>query len=192
MTDDERPPTGTPGAPLDPPAAPPTGSTDDRGVPAGDFELPTTERDAPGPAPAAAQGGGPPPPAQAIRVRDPNVEAIARAGLPADIDHWLREVAAQVDPRLDRTAPGWRNQEQSGAARACVFGLMLGRLANDYPHTSGDLGRVAESHASFATLTSGSRLATLREIAEDRSRGAAWIAPLAGLDDPAPLRDLLD
>jgi hypothetical protein len=124
--------------------------------------------------------------------RDPNVDAIARAGLAATTDQWLRDVAAQVDPRLDRCAPGWRTAEQSGAARACVFGLMLGRLANDYPHTGGDLTRVAESHPSFATLTAGSRLATLREIAQDPGRGAAWIAPLVGLDDPAPLRDILD
>ena len=191
MTDDERPSPSTPPGAAQDPATDPTQRANDA-VPAGDFELPASGADGPGPAPAGSGDGPPPPPTSATRTRDPNVEAIARAGLPADIDHWLREVAAQVDPRLDRTAPGWRSQPQSGAARACVFGLMLGRLANDYPHTSGDLGKVAECHASFATLTSGSRLATLREIAEDRGRGAAWIAPLAGLDDPAPLRDLLD
>lgn len=170
--------------------------TDD--VPAGDFALPEAQVAPPeelevptgaGPAASSVSSEPPPPPAGP---RDPNVDAIARAGLPADIDHWLREVADQVDPRLDRVAPGWRDQPQSGAARACVFGLMLGRLANDYPHTSGDLGRVAEGHASFATLTAGSRLATLREIAEDRGRGAAWIGPLVGLEDPSALRNLLD
>lgn len=146
-----------------------------------------TPREGPGPVAARPSGDTSP-----VRTRDPNVDAIARAGLAPDVDNWLREVASQVDPRLDRVAPGWRGQEQSGAARACVFGLMLGRLANDYPHTSGDLSQVAEAHPSFATLDAGSRLTTLREIAGDRNRGAAWVAPLVDLDDPSPLRDILE
>lgn len=108
------------------------------------------------------------------------------------MDDWLRQVAGQVDLRLDRVAAGWRRSEQSGAARACVFGLMLGRLGNDYPYTSEDLSRVAEAHPSFGTLPAGSRLATLREIAADRQRGSAWIAPLVGVDDPSRLQDILD
>lgn len=145
-----------------------------------------------GPGPVPASPTKPPPPPLSSQPRDPNIEAIARAGLAADTDSWLRQVAGQVDPRLDRVAPSWRQHEQSGAARACVFGLMLGRLANDYPQTSGDLGQVAEIHPSFATLPEGSRLSTLREIAQDKSRGAAWIAPLVGLNDPSPLQDILD
>jgi uncharacterized RDD family membrane protein YckC len=144
----------------------------------------------PGPVPVESTETAPAPPPG--RPRDPNVDAISRAGLGPDMDGWLREVAGPVDPRLDRVAPGWREGGQPGAARACVFGLMLGRLADDYPHTSGDLAEVAETHPSFATLVAGSRLATLREIAQDRGRGATWIAPLVGLDDPAPLRDILE
>lgn len=151
---------------------------------------PATAPEGPGPVPVESREAAPAPPPGTPR--DPNIDAIARAGLAADMDSWLREVAGQVDPRLDRVAPRWRASEQSGAARACVFGLMLGRLANDYPHTSGDLGQVAEAHPSFATLTAGSRLATLREIAQDPGRGAAWVAPLVGLEDPSPLRDILD
>ena len=172
---------GTPGT------APPGATSGGPGT-VDDLSGAPTAPEGPGPVPAGSAEAPVPPP----RPRDPNLDAIARAGLEADMDHWLREVAAQVDPRLDRVAPGWRGGEQSGAARACVFGLMLGRLANDYPHTSGDLARVAEAHPSFATLPTGTRLATLREIADDRSRGAAWIAPLVGLGDPSPLQDILD
>ena len=69
---------------------------------------------------------------------------------------------------------------------------MLGRLGNDYPHTLAELSQVAEAHPSFSTLPAGNRLATLREIAFDRQRGAAWIAPLVGADGPSRLHDILD
>lgn len=145
-----------------------------------------------GPGPVPVTGSSPPPAPPDASPRDPNLDAVARAGLAPDMDSWLRDVAGQVDPRLDRVAPGWRGQEQSGAARACVFGLMLGRLANDYPYTAEELSQVAEIHPSFGTLSAGNRLATLREIAQDKNRGAAWVAPLVGVSDPAPLRDILD
>lgn len=193
----------------EPEGEPEATSSDERpasaaGSPSSTFESRPTGATAapPGGGPGAGSGlGGPTPPPPGTPssppptapARDPNVDAIARAGLAPDVDGWLREVAGQVDPRLDRVAPGWQSREQAGVARACVFGLMLGRLANDYPHTSGDLGRVAEAHPSFATLPAGARLATLRELAQDRSRGAQWVAGLVGLqDDPSPLRDILD
>lgn len=122
---------------------------------------------------------------------DPNMVAIERAGLADDAAAWLEQVAAQVDPRLDQVSPAWRDQEQAPAARACAFGLLLGHLATRYPHMADDLEQVAEAHPSFSTLLAGSRLATLQQIADDRSRAAAWLGPLIGIKDSERVARLL-
>ncbi|MDP8969274.1 MAG: RDD family protein, partial [Actinomycetota bacterium] len=86
------------------------------------------EPTAPGSQPGPDQGLGSPAPAAA----DPNVVAVDRAGLAPESVEWLHQVAAQVDQRLDRVNPGWRQSTQAEAARACAFGLLLGRLAATY------------------------------------------------------------
>ncbi|CAN5753486.1 hypothetical protein BH23ACT8_BH23ACT8_18880 [soil metagenome] len=134
---------------------------------------------APGAAPAAA-------------AHDPNLEAIRRAGLNRDSTGWLEQVATQVEPRLDRINPGWREQPQHDAARACAFGLLLGHLGSIYPHMEDDIGRVAEAHPSFSTLLEGSRLATLQQIAQDPGRATAWLGPLIDVDDRERVRRLLE
>ena len=120
---------------------------------------------------------------------------------PADRDHvriggrlagWLRQVAAQVEPRLDRVSPSWRLAAQAGAARACAFGLLLGYLARLYPHARTDLARAAEAHPSYSTLPSGSRLQTLEQISADMQRMAAWLGPLVEVSDPRRMQALLD
>jgi hypothetical protein len=138
----------------------------------------------------------PPPPAQeAASVAggpDVNLEAIDRAALDPQYASWLREVALQVDARLDRVEPGWRAAAQAPAARACAFGLLAGQLANDYPDVTDQLSRVVEAHPSFAALGSGRRLDTLREIARDRPRLSAWLSPLVEARDPEAVQRLLD
>lgn len=149
------------------------------------------------PAPDIGQPDGPddgarlPPPPGAPPV-DPNSLAIDRAGLPPDQAEWLREVARQVEPRLDRVAPDWRRSPQAEAARACAFGLLLGYLARTYPHARGDLSRAAEAHPSYGTLPAGNRLGTLEQISADPQRMAAWLGPLIDVGDPQRLRNLLD
>jgi hypothetical protein len=123
---------------------------------------------------------------------DVNVLAIERADLAPDVADWLRAVNDQVAPRLARLNPNWEQSEQSEAARACAFGLLLGYLADRYPHMRPDLGWVAEAHPSFTTLTTGSRLTTLRQLAAEPHRATDWIGPLIGIDDPQQLRDLFD
>lgn len=122
---------------------------------------------------------------------DPNLVAIERADVAADAASWLQQVAAQVDPRLDQVSATWRQQEQAAAARACAFGLLLGHLATLYPHMSDELHAVAEAHPSFSTLLAGNRLATLQQISGDRSRMAAWLGPLIGVDDAERVARLL-
>lgn len=122
---------------------------------------------------------------------DPNLVAIERADVADDAGSWLQQVAAQVDPRLDQVSATWRQQEQAPAARACAFGLLLGHLATLYPHMSDELDAVAEAHPSFSTLLAGSRLATLQQIAGDRSRMAAWLGPLIGVDEDERVARLL-
>lgn len=122
---------------------------------------------------------------------DPNLVAIERAGVADDAAGWLEQVADQVDPRLDQVSATWRQQEQAPAARACAFGLLLGHLATLYPHMSAELDAVAEAHPSFSTLLSGSRLATLQQIAGDRSRMAAWLGPLIGVNEDDRVARLL-
>jgi hypothetical protein len=123
---------------------------------------------------------------------DVNLEAIERAALDPQYASWLREVALQVDARLDRVEPGWRAAAQAPAARACAFGLLVGQLANDYPHVTDQLSRVVEAHPSFGSLGSGRRLDTLREIARDRPRLSAWLSPLVDAQDPEAVQRLLD
>lgn len=123
---------------------------------------------------------------------DPNLTAITRADLPPASVDWLREVAAQVDPRLDRLNPTWREAPQADAARACAFGLLLGHLAKLHPHMRDDLARVAQAHPSYSTLEPGNRLETLRQIAGEPPRMAAWLGPLIDLDDPGRVRRLFD
>lgn len=141
-----------------------------------------------GEAPPAAAGPSDEEPAPES---DPNLVAIERADVAADAGGWLQQVAAQVDPRLDQVSATWRQQEQAPAARACAFGLLLGHLATLYPHMSDDLHTVAEAHPSFSTLLAGSRLDTLQQIAGDRSRMAAWLGPLIGVDDDDRVARLL-
>jgi len=123
---------------------------------------------------------------------DPNEVAIDRAGLPAPSAAWLRQVAAQVDPRLDRVAPAWRESPQAEPARACAFGLLLGKLAALHPHMREDLSRTAESHPSYSTLPAGNRLATLEQIAAEPARAAAWLGPLIDVTDPAVIARLTE
>jgi uncharacterized RDD family membrane protein YckC len=129
--------------------------------------------------------------AEADEETDPNLAAIERAGLAEAAAGWLRQVAAQVDPRLDQVSPAWREREQAPAARACAFGLLLGHLATLYPHMADDLHAVAEAHPSFSTLMAGSRLSTLQQIAGDRPRAAAWLGPLLDVSDEDRLARLL-
>ena len=140
---------------------------------------------APGQAPPGSQAAAPPP-------GDTNVEAINRAQMHPDVAGWLAQVAGQVDARLDRVNPTWRDQPQREAARVCAFGLLLGFLGTRYPHMGADLSRVAESHPSFSTLMSGSRLATLEQIAQDPARATAWLGPLVDTGDRDRVRLLFD
>lgn len=143
---------------------------------------------------APSSSGAPPPlpPPPGEPPADPNMVAIERAGLREEAAGWLRQVAGQVDPRLDRVSPGWRQSAQAGAARACAFGLLLGYLARLYPHARGDLGRAAEAHPSYSTLPSGNRLQTLEQISADTQRMAAWLGPLVEVSDPGRMQSLLD
>lgn len=132
----------------------------------------------------------PPPPGASAA--DPNTVAIERAGLAEQSEDWLHQVAAQVDPRLDRMAPQWRSSPQADAARACAFGLLLGYLARTYPQARDDLGRAAEAHPSYSTLPEGRRLSTLEEMSADPDRMAAWLGPLVQVTDPQRMQALLD
>lgn len=119
---------------------------------------------------------------------DPNLAAVHQARLPGPAAAWLTEVAAQVDGRLERVAPGWRDSPSADAARSCAFGLLLGHLSRLHPTSTPVLGAVAEAHPGFATLLAGSRLDTLREIADEPARMAAWLAPLVvAPDQPAAI-----
>lgn len=146
---------------------------------------PTEETTSPGAAPSL-----PPPPGQPPA--DPNAVAIASANLSEESAGWLRQVADQVEPRLDRVSSAWRQSPQAGAARACAFGLLLGYLARLYPHARDDLGRTAEAHPSYSTLQSGNRLQTLQQISADPQRMAAWLGPLIDVNDPQRMQALLD
>lgn len=163
---------------------------DDDGLPAGA----ATER------PEADQrttpaGGGPPPASGGFAPMadrpDPNTIAIDRAQLVPDAAVWLRQIAGQVDARLDRVSATWRTSPQAEAARACAFGILLGHLARLHPHMAGDLGKVAEAHPSFSTLLEGSRLATLVEIAAEPGRATAWLGPLIDVTDRERVTRLL-
>lgn len=132
----------------------------------------------------------PPPPGEPPA--DPNTVAIERAGLSEESADWLRQVAAQVEPRLDRLAPDWRSSPQAPAARACAFGLLLGHLARTYPHARQDLSRTAEAHPSYSTLSEGRRLETMEDISADPQRMAAWLGALIDVNDPERMRGLLD
>lgn len=123
---------------------------------------------------------------------DFNARAIEDANLAPGVARWLHEVNAQVEPRLDRVKPDWRQSPNAGTARVCVFGLLLGYLADLYPHMRPDLRRVAEAHPSFAELGTGSRLATLWQLAAEPSRAAEWVGPLITLDDGERIRELFD
>jgi hypothetical protein len=162
---------GSFGQPVDPPSEPPAS-------PPGD------QPQAEGPGPLPAPPGQPPP--------DPNIVAIERAGLAPDMAGWLRQVAGQVDARLDRISSSWRSSPQADAARACAFGLLLGQLATLYPHAGDPLHRTAEAHPSFSTLPAGGRLQTLRQIAADPERMGAWLGPLIGMAERDRVRALLD
>lgn len=140
--------------------------------------------------PPAGEPRLPPPPGSPPA--DPNVVAVENAGLSGESAAWLREVAAQVDPRLDRINPEWRGSPQAGAARACAFGLLIGHLGRTYPHARPDLQRVAEAHPSYSTLQTGNRLATLEQISADSQRMAAWLGPLVDVSDPQRMQRLLD
>jgi uncharacterized RDD family membrane protein YckC len=122
---------------------------------------------------------------------DPNLVAIDRASLSPDSAGWLRQVAEQVDPRLDRVAPDWRSSPQADAARACAFGILLGHLARVHRHMALDLGKVAEVHPSFSTLLAGSRLSTLEQIAAEPGRATAWLGPLIDVEDRERISRLL-
>lgn len=141
------------------------------------------------PEPDAAPRLPPPPGAPPA---DPNTVAIEHAGVSQETAGWLRQVADQVEPRLDRISSGWRQSTQAGAARACAFGLLLGYLARLYPHARADLGRAAEAHPSYSTLQSGNRLQTLEQISADPQRMAAWLGPLIDVSDPQRMQALLD
>jgi hypothetical protein len=123
---------------------------------------------------------------------DVNALAIQEAGLAPDVADWLREVNAQVEPRLARVKPDWDQSPQPDAVRACAFGLLLGYLADRYPQMRFDLESVAEAHPSFTTLHTGSRLITLQQLAAEPRRAAGWIGPLIDLDEPERIRQLFD
>lgn len=134
----------------------------------------------------------PPTSPEAGEPRDPNAVAIERADVEARMTEWLHQVAGQVDPRLDRVAPDWRQREQAQAARACAFGLLLAHLARGYPHAREAIHRVVEQHPSYSTLTTGERLSTLERIVADPASMAAWIGPLIDVTDSERVRSLLD
>ena len=125
-------------------------------------------------------------------LEDSNLVAIERAGIPPESADWLRKVAAQVQPRLDRINGSWSQLPQAEAARACAFGLLLGHLATLHPHMRDDLGAAAEAHPSFSTLDAGSRLQTLEQIAQERTRAAQWLGPLIDVDDVGRVSMLFD
>lgn len=125
-------------------------------------------------------------------VSDPNVVAIEEAEVDARMTEWLHQVAGQVDPRLDRVAPDWRQREQAQAARACAFGLLLAHLARGYPHAREAIDRVVEHHPSYSTFTAGERLPTLERIVADPASMAAWIGPLIDVTDSERVRSLLE
>lgn len=179
----------------DPPGAPPAGIVD--------TEQPEEQRPEPTPQePAGTEheeadhsatdiddGEGPEGEAS---IGDVNKDANSRAQLSPEVAEWLDEVAAQVEPRLERISPNWNDQPQSQAAPACAYGLLLGHLARIHPHMRSDLSLVAEAHPSFSTIDSGSRLDTLDDIAGDPRRAAAWLGPLIGVEDPDRIRMLFD
>lgn len=141
---------------------------------------------------APEPGAGQAPEPGAGQAPDPNGVAIERAEVDARMTEWLRQVAGQVDPRLDRVAPDWRQREQAQAARACVFGLLLAHLARGYPHAREAVHRVVEHHPSYSTLTAGERLSTLERIVAEPESMAAWIGPLIDVTDSERVRLLLD
>ncbi len=173
------------------PAPEPAGSewAPQEAAPAAESEWAPQEA-APEPAaqPAAQAAWSPEPAAE----DDTNLVAIESSGLAPDSADWLRKVAAQVNPRLDRIHAGWDANPQAEAARACAFGLLLGHLAGRYAHMRDDLSKVAEAHPSFSTLDSGTRLQTLEQIAGDRQRSAAWLGPLLDDTDPDRVAMLFD
>lgn len=148
------------------------------------YDRRVTHADQPSPQPDEGQADEPQP--------DVNALAIEGAGLPPDVAAWLRTVNDQVAPRLARLNPEWAQSSQPEVARACAFGLLLGYLAEEYPHVRPDLHWVAEGHPSFTTLRSGSRLAILRQLAVQPGRAVEWIGPLIGVDDPQRIRQLFD
>lgn len=177
-SDDERPP--------DAAAGPRDG---DVGQPASDAAAETPSAPSPAgesPAQGGAEESGHP------SVDDPNAVAIERAEVDARMTEWLHEVAEQVDPRLERVAPDWRQQEQAQAARACAFGLLLAHVAGSYPHARETIHQVVEHHPSYSTLPAGERLSTLERIVADPESMAAWIGPLIDVTDSGRVRSLLD
>jgi hypothetical protein len=183
----DRPSWGAPDAP-DAEGQPP----DDAWVPPGEVREGSADDARPTDVPAVDDDPPrlPPPPGQPAA--DPNSVAVDRAGLSHEAADWLRQVAAQVEPRLDRVAPSWRGSPNAGAARACAFGLLLGYLSRTYPHARGDLSRTAEAHPSYTTLQAGNRLATLEQMSADPQRMTAWLGPLVDVSDPQRMRRLLD
>lgn len=123
---------------------------------------------------------------------DPNLAAIDQAGLPDDAAAWLREVAAQVEPRLDRSVPHWRHGANPAAARAAVFGLLLGRLAGRHPPMAGELSRTVEAHSSFDALGRGNRLATLSQLAADPPRAHTWLSGMIEVPGPDQVVELME
>ena len=123
---------------------------------------------------------------------DVNALAIGRAGLAPEVADWLRQVNEQVEPRLARMHPAWREVDQPEVVEACAFGLLLGHLADRYPHMTEELHRVAEEHPSFTSLPAGKRLETLRALAAEPDRAARWICPLLDLDVAQRVRLLFD
>lgn len=115
---------------------------------------------------------------------DPNVQAVYRAGVEADVAQWLEAVADQVDQRLDLVASHWRQRPQHETVRACAYGLLLGHLATMYPLAEEQLSMVVESHSSFVNIPSGKRLATFKEVAADPGRTASWLGPMLGTEAP--------
>lgn len=138
------------------------------------------------------QPAGQAPDPSAGQAPDPNAVAIERAEVDARMTEWLHQVVGQVDPRLDRVAPDWRQREQAQAARACVFGLLLAHLARGYPHAREAIHQVVEHHPSYSTLAAGERLSTLERIVADPESMAAWIGPLIDVTDSERVRLLLD
>lgn len=177
-SDDERPP-GADAGPRDGDVEPPSS---DAPAEAPSAQAPANE----GPSEGGSGEGGDP------SASDPNAVAIERAEVDARMTEWLHQVAGQVDPRLDRVAPDWRQREQAQAARACVFGLLLAHLARGYPHAREAIHQVVEHHPSYSTLTAGARLSTLERIVADPESMAAWIGPLIDVTDSERVRLLLE